>query len=476
MRQIPPTILTIFGATGNLASDYLVPALLHMEEEGLLPQNFRLVVVGRRRLAGRTYLDFIVKKSKAMKKLPPKIKAAFLRKLTYFRGDFSDSKSFSPLASILKPRKQPRHLCKNRLYYFATGPQFFSQIAKILKNSGLLQNCRVHQRQMRVLVEKPFGFNYQSARALNRLLLTYFSEDEIYRIDHYQGKETVQNLMVMRFANALWEPLWNRDHIDHIEVSILEQDGVGSRTAYYDQTGALKDIIQNHGLLMLALILMDEPRELTTEDIRNEKVKILRALRPLTGATAADHLVRGQYRGYEREIGRKSATETYVAVKAFVDTPRWRDVPLYLRTGKALHKKVTEISIHFKEPKRCLFRGCAGNILTFRIQPDEAVFLRTNNKVPGFGVRLHQANLLFSYQQAYRRHIPAAYERLLLDFIQGDQRLFIRSDEIEAAWKFVDSITGNWSGQRLHGYKPGAAGPKAAETFIRKDQKAWFTK
>ncbi len=476
--NFPPTILTIFGATGALSSDYLLPSIIHMDQEKLLPKEFKLVCVGRRDFTNESYLDFIIKKSKAIKKISQKDKKHFLKHLIYFKGDFDNPSSFAPMANILSDKEGDRHICYNRLYYFATSPQYFASIAHILKNYGLLTSCADHERKIRVLAEKPFGFNLASAKALNKLFLKYFSEDQIYRIDHYLGKETVQNLMVVRFANRIFEPLWNKDFIDHVEISVLEGEGVESRGEFYDQTGALKDFLQNHILQMLALVAMDEPQNLTTELIRDNKVKILKSLVPFDPKAISENLVRGQYQDYEKDLGKPSGTETFLALKAFINLPRWQGVPFYLRTGKALSKKITEISIHFKELDRCLFKGCAGNILTFRIQPDESVHLQINNKTPGLTAQLYQADLDFSYHKAFKGEIPPAYERLLLDFLEGDQRLFIRSDEIEAAWKFVDSISETWNGKNspLHKYQTGTNGPEIAEEFIKKDLKEWWTK
>lgn len=477
-RDLPPTILTIFGATGDLSSDYLLPALLHMDKHNLLPKDFKLVCVGRRDFTSKTYLDFIIKKSTVLKRLSSKIKLRFLKRIIYYRGNFEDISSFSGLTQILDDEEKPRHKCYNRLYYFATSPQFFSSIAHILKDTGLLTSCSGHNRKVRVLVEKPFGFNEKSAHALNQLLLKYFTEEQIYRIDHYQGKETVQNLIVARFANSIFEPLWNKDYIDHVEISVLEKDKIGTRAPYYDGTGALKDFVQNHILQVMSLIAMDEPESLTAELIRDQKMKILKNLVPFTPESAGKDSVRGQYRGYIKEAGQDSSTETYVALKAYINLPRWQGVPFYLRTGKNLPKKVAEVSVHFKELPKCLFRGCAHNVLTFRIQPDESVHLQLNNKIPGFGVDLHQGDYEFGYNKAFMSEMPSAYERLLLDFMEGDQRLFIRSDEIESAWKFIDTITESWkqAGTLAHLYKPGTYGPEESEEWIKKDGREWWTK
>ena len=476
--NLPPTILTIFGATGDLSADYLLPALLHMDEHKLLPKDFKLVCVARRPFSAKSYLEFILKKSRVVKKLSHAKKAHFLKHLVYFQGDFTDEAKFKELATLLADHDKPKHACYNRLFYFATSPQQFAALTRILKQSGLLMACAEHERKVRILVEKPFGFNLKSAQTLNQLLLKYFAEDQIYRIDHYAGKETVQNLMVVRFANSLFEPLWNNRFIDHVEISILEKDGVGGRIGYYDQTGAIKDFLQNHILQMLALIAMEEPYNLTAQMIRDEKIKVLNALEMVSKEKLPLRLVLGQYKGFAKEAGGQSATETFFSLKTYVNLPRWAGVPFYLRTGKKLSKKLTEISIHFREPIRCLFDGCGANVLTFKIQPDESVHLQINNKIPGFGVKLHHGDLEFGYSRAFKGEIPSAYERLLLDFLEGDQRLFIRSDEIEAAWKFVDSITESAEFKKLplNIYRPGSNGPKEADEWIERDMKEWRTR
>lgn len=485
-QSVPPTILTIFGATGDLSADYLIPALLRMDEHKLLPKTFKLVCVGRRQFTAKGYLDFILKKSHVIKKISPVKKARFLKHLIYYSGDFDHVEHFMELAKILADQEKPKHLCYNRLFYFATSPQQFSAITKILKFAGLLTACAAHERKIRILVEKPFGFNLKSAQSLNGLLLKYFTEDQIYRIDHYVGKETIQNLMVVRFANSLFEPLWNNRFIDHVEISVLENEGAKGRINFYNQTGAIKDFLQNHILQMLALIAMEEPYNLTAELIRDEKLKVLEALEPVTPEKLPLRLVKGQYKGYQKEVNPStslgvelaSSTESFFALKTYLNLPRWAGVPFYLRTGKKLNKKLTEISIHFREPVRCLFMGCSANVLTFKIQPDESVHLQINNKIPGFGINLHQGDLEFGYGKAFKGEIPGAYERLLLDFMEGDQRLFIRSDEIEAAWKFVDSITQNpvFNKLPLYQYRAGSNGPKEADEWIKKDMKEWWTK
>lgn len=477
--DLPPTILTIFGATGDLALHYLLPTLLHMDSEGLLPKTFRLVCVGRRDFSQEDFINFVVKANTG-KRPDKKAVAHFAKHVIYYRGNFDNQKSFTELNKVIADRKLSRsnHLCYNRLYYFATAPKYFQPIAKILQHEGLLMGCTEHKRTVRVLVEKPFGMDLASARSLNRLLLKFFSEEQIYRIDHYLGKETVQNLFVARFANDFLEPIWNYRYIDYVEISAIESDRVGTRANFYNASGAMRDFVQNHLLNMLALVAMERPQSLRSDDIRGQKVKVLQALQLCNPRNIAELVVRGQYRGYIKDIGKQSRTETFVAIKASLNLPRWKNVPFYLRTGKAMKKKITEISVHFKKQEQNLFvsRKRQSNVLTFRIQPDEQVRLQINNKIPGFGIRLHRGNLEFGYKANFSAEIPGAYERLLLDFMEGDQRLFLRSDEIEAAWKFVDSIRKNWAKVPVELYAQRGTGPKKAEKLINQDGRQWSTK
>lgn len=474
---LPPTTLTIFGATGDLSADYLMPALFHMHEAKILPKEFRLVCVGRRDFNEKTFLNFMFKKSEHLKHFSNKTKKEFLKKIIYFKGDFSDPNSFKKLPEVLADvDKKNQHTCFNRLYYFATNPHLFSNISHILKDSGLLTSCGQHGREVRVLLEKPFGSNLKTAQSLNSLLLKYFQEKQVYRIDHYQGKETVQNLIIARFANTIFEPLWNSKYIDHIEISVLEKDTAKERAEFYDQTGALKDMVQNHILQMLALILMDEPKILSTEEIHKEKLKVLESLQLIPKGKEAEFIVRGQYEKYLQHLGKSSQTETLIALKIFSNLERWQGVPIFVRTGKALNKKVAEVSVHFKEPEKCLFKGCAANILTFRIQPDESVTLQANNKIPGFGMDLHQAVMEFSLRQKFTGEIPPAYERLLLDFLQGDQRLFIDSKETESSWKYIDQVTQAIKNIPMSSYKMNSRKIDFLDNWIQQNGRTWHTK
>ncbi len=475
--NLPPTVLTIFGSTGDLSLNHLLPTLVHMDTEGLLPKNFRLVAVGRRDFDTKAFVEFFVQNSRA--KLDSSSVASFAKRLIYFKGDIDQPESFSELQHVIADHKiGSKHDCFSRLYYFATAPEHFGPVARILKNQGLLIGCGEHERTIRILVEKPFGSDLKSAQSLNKELLKFFTEKQIYRIDHYLGKETVQNLLVTRFANDFLEPVWNRDYIDHIELSVLEEVGTANRVASFDQTGTLKDVVQNHIVQMLALIAMEEPKDLTPESIRGQKLAVLNALKKFTVKTISGNVVRGQYKEYKGEVGKRTSTETFVALKTFVQNKRWNGVPFYIKTGKRLGQKVTKISIHFK--KQCNLFGIdrTANVITFRIQPDESVQLQINNKVPGFGIRLHAGSLDFGYKTAFLTEIPSAYERLFLDFMQGDQRLFMSKEEIEAAWKFTDSIVNNWNSINapVQTYASGSNGPKAAEAMMQRDGRTWRTK
>lgn len=481
-----PGVLTIFGGTGDLSMRYLLPSLLHMVQEGVFPENFRVVCVGRRPLDTESFFQMFLNSNKEALQVKPEFRQKFLSRLTYFRGDIGESGSYVELAKELRQvDENGGHACFDRLYYFATAPEFFEQITKNLKSSGLLVGCTKHNRTVRVLVEKPFGNDLKSAKKLNALLGKFFAEKQIYRIDHYLGKETVQNLLSLRFANDFLEPIWNKNFVDHIEISVLELLGVGNRVKFYDEVGALKDMVQNHILQMLALTLMDEPKSFNSEDIRAKKLLVLSALKKFNAKSILGNVVRGQYRafgnsaGYVQELGKDSGTETFVAFKTFVENSRWKGVPIYIRTGKKLSRKATEISVHFKHKINKLFPEMrSGNVMSLGIHPDEHITMQINNKVPGFGMAVSPMKMSFGYAENFKGNLLPAYERLLLDFVQDDQRLFISSKEVEEAWKFVDSIAENWNEKNaiLQSYMGMSEGPKGAEGLISKDGRDWWTR
>lgn len=482
-EPIAPSVLTIFGSTGDLSMRYLLPALLHMVEEGIFPEHFKVICVGRRPLNTTSFFQLFLDSRKETLNISSASKQKFLKHIEYFQGDFTEPESFRRLADRLSFVDTARsHNCFNRLYYFATPPEHFEPIAKLLKQQGLLIGCATHERTIRVLFEKPFGQDLSSAKKLNALLRGFFKETQIYRIDHYLGKETVQNLFTLRFANSFLEPIWNKDHIDHIEISGLETLGVGHRAKFYDNVGALRDLVQNHLLQILALMTMDKPKQLSSTAIQKQKVAILKNLKPFTKTTLKTDLVRAQYRafenetGYIQEIGHTSNTETFVALKIAIKSKRWVGVPMFIRTGKKLSRKITQITVHFKPEKNSLFSDNKSNVLSITIQPDESISMRVNTKEPGFGIDLRQQFLLFDFKENVKGVIPPAYERLLLDFIQGDQRLFIGNQEIEAAWKFIDSITKNWDKTPVESYPASSEGPKGAEDLAKRNGIEWWTK
>lgn len=482
---LPPTVLTLFGATGNLSLTKLLPTLLHLDIENLLPKDFRFVAVGQREISKQDYLKLLAERG-SLDKESLEYLPEFAKRMEYLSINFEKDNAMLPLKNLLD-ENEPNHKCYNRLYYFATAPRFFEPGAKLLKEAGLLVGCSEHQRSVRVLIEKPFGSDLKSARLLNKTLFHYFSEEQIYRIDHYLGKETVQNLMVMRFANDFLEPIWDTNHIDHIEISVLEESGVSDRIKSYEPIGALKDVVQNHVIQMLTLITMDQPKDLSPTQIRDAKVKVLKALVPFTAKTIKGSVIRGQYVSSENprdsfvnQVGHPTESETYVAMRTEINNARWKGVPIYLRTGKKLAKSITEISVHFKVQPNNLFQDqmTYPNILSFRIQPNEEVSMQINNKVVGFGMRIHKGSLQFGYKDMFSGEIPGAYQRIFLDFLEGDQRLFIRSDEIEAAWEFIDSITVNWNEKNspLQDYQARSEGPEGASEMLKRDGRSWWTK
>ena len=474
-QKIDPTILVIFGATGELSRDRLLPALHRLFDRGLLPKLFWIVGFARSEYSDEQFRK-IIKQPDASKSW-----GDFSKKIFYVPGNFANPRDFKRLAEFLHKMESREHSCANRLFYFSTLPSHFSTISHALKNSGLLVGCGMHKRQTRVVVEKPFGHDRKSAKTLDQTLRKYFSESQIYRIDHYLGKETVQNLLTVRFANSIFEPIWNHEYIDHVQISAVEGIGVGNRGAFYEQAGALRDFIQNHLIQMLALTAMERPVDLSTKAIRDERAKVIQAIRLPAPREIKSSLATGQYQGYRKEphVSPRSKIETYVALKLFLDNPRWVGVPFYLRTGKKLDvsHKTTEISVHFKRPLQTLFnqKEIQSNILTFTVQPKEGIYLHITAKYPGFGIRLHPVTMELGYHSAFHGEIPEAYERLLLDFMEGDQRLFTRADEIELSWRYIDVLEKYIARKKLKPqiYVPDSSGPKNAELLIKKDNGTW---
>lgn len=483
-------MIIIFGASGDLTRRKLVPALYELCRNGHLPERFAVLGIGRTPYDDDSFRKYI-QEAFGGKNGEFSNKGDFLGMLHYHAMDPSKEEDYPGMVSVIDRIRDEKNLPANYIFYLATPPSFYSIIPKNLRKHGLTQE--EDGRWSRVIIEKPFGLDLDSAKALNRELLEVLGERQIYRIDHYLGKETVQNILVTRFANGIYEPLWNRNYIHHVEITSAEDQGVGSRGGYYDQSGAMRDMLQNHLLQLVALVAMEPPSLINSETIRDEMMKVLESLRPLQYDKLEESLVRGQYteshvRGEkisayrdEQGVTGDSRTETYVALKLFIDNWRWGGVPFYIRTGKRLPAKVTEIVIHFNpSPHKLFWKGDesyqADNVLIIRIQPNEGILLKFGMKVQGAGYHVQNVNMDFHYKDLSNADIPEAYERLLLDCMQGDSTLYARGDAVEAAWRFVDPILRRWEedpGFPLHGYPGGTWGPEQADALIEGDEYAW---
>lgn len=459
--------LVIFGASGDLTQRKLMPALYALYNQGHLPDDFQILGVSRTEMSDEAFREHSLKK---IEKPDPN----FAQRCFYEALSTTDSSAYANLKARLQSLQGKDLASQDLLFYLSVPPSLYPTIVEGLQSQGL------HQAQgtgfRRVVVEKPFGYDLESARTLNRQLTEVFAETEVYRIDHYLGKETVQNMLVMRFANGIFEPIWNRQYISHVEITAAEFEGVGQRGGYYDGAGALRDMVQNHLMQVLSMIAMEPPASLEANALRNESLKVFQSLRPLPSKAEAlaDHVVRGQYTGYteEKSVKSDSHTETYVALKAQVDNWRWAGTPFLIRTGKHLPKRVTEVVVHFKPtPHRLFQQTCSpfdNNSLVLRIQPDEEVSLNVGMKVPGEGFFVQAVDMDFAYAELSQKELPGAYERLLLDALQGDNTLFIRDDASEACWAYLTPVLKAFEANTvpLHPYAPGSWGPEAADTLM----------
>ncbi len=486
-----PSTLIIFGASGDLTRRKLMPALFALYATRTLPEPFAIVGIARTEMSSE---DFRRRMREAVAEFgrvePPSelVWERFARALTYLPGDPKNPGLFTELERVLRDIERQRGGPPNRLFYCATPPSLYEPIVENLGASGL---ARPGRGWTRVIIEKPFGRDLESARHLNQRLARFFREDQVYRIDHYLGKETVQNLLVLRFANGIFEPLWNRNHVAHVQITVAETIGVEQRGAYYEEAGALRDMVQNHLLQLLCLIAMEPPVTFDAEPVRDEKNKVMRAIRPIERSRVPEVAVGGQYLagfadgrrvvGYREEKGvaPDSRTETYAALKLWIDNWRWAGVPFYLRTGKRLARRVSEIVIQFRRTPHMIFRrhpdGVEGNVLLIRIQPDEGMALRVAVKAPGPALRLSPVTLDFLYGEAFGSQAPEAYERLLLDAIHGDATLYARGDWVEQAWTILAPILESWAAVPgpPAGYEAGSWGPAEADAFIARDGYAW---
>lgn len=469
------TQVVIMGASGDLTARKLIPGLFQSHLEERFPHPIQVVGVARRPW-DRAEFQRIIGDRVPHEDADRDRWDAFLDEVYYHRTHLDNDDDYADLAAALDAIAGG--VAVNRVFYLAIKPELFLATVGGLHRSGLLDQTR---GTARVVVEKPFGTDLASARSLNRDLLQMLGEDQLYRIDHYLGKETVQNLLAFRFRNAMFEPLWNHNHVEVVQITVAEDVLVGDRGGYYDTSGAVRDILQNHALQILALVAMEPPSSLQGEAIRNEKVKVLDSLRcPAEVADARPHIVRGQYRGYREEKGvaADSATETYIAVRTYIDNWRWGGVPFLLRTGKGLPKRFTGIQVQFHMPPHSLFgppEAChlRPNALNLRIQPQEGIDLHFDVKAPGSGHEMVPAKLNFDYEEFFNRRVPEAYQRLLLDVIKGDQSLFIRSDEVEASWRWTDSLRSLMADTPLHDYQVQTWGPEAATGLFGECEGRW---
>ncbi len=484
-HQLAPAAMVIFGASGDLTKRLIFPALCNLVRAQELPDQFAIIGVDHNDRTTEQWTDLLTEATHQKDRPDEDDAWSWLtHRMCYMRGDFARAETYSQLGELLK---QIEGGAGNVLFYLAVADRFFGQIIDLLAQSGLAQQSEHGWR--RVVIEKPFGHDFTSARALNIQILKALSEDQIYRIDHFLGKETVQNILVLRFANGIFEPLWNRDHIDHVQITVSETLGVEGRARFYEQTGALRDMVPNHLFQLLAMIGMEPPISFNAEAVRTKKTELLAAIHPISPGDA----VRGQYRAGtvngkripdyrgEPNVAPHSATETYVALKLGIDNWRWAGVPFYLRTGKALSTRATEISVQFRKAPYSLFRDTPveklpSNILTLRIQPDEGLSVSFSAKRPGTEIEIDGVEMDFSYRDYFERIASVGYETLIYDCLIGDATLFQRADTVEAAWCAVQGLLDSWTETRddeFPNYIAGSEGPDAADKLLTRDGRAW---
>jgi glucose-6-phosphate 1-dehydrogenase len=486
--------IVIFGASGDLTARKLIPALYHLCKDKQMPPDFRILGVARREKTDASWRQELRQALDEFSRTQPVEDAVwedFSQHIVYCQGDLADPAAYAKLERQLSAFGSPP-LCRNILFYLAVMPSQFAGIVEQVHLAGLLRPDDEAGWQ-RIVVEKPFGHDLDSALQLNTELTRYAREQRVFRIDHYLGKETVQNILMFRFSNSIFERLWNRDSVEHVQITVAEKEGVGQRGGYYEEAGALRDMVQNHLLQVLSLVAMEPPVSLDAEAIRDEKVKLLKSIRPFAAQDVARQVVRGQYfaglvdgqlhPGYRQEprVKSDSNVETYVAVKLFIDSWRWSGVPFYLRTGKGLPSSVSEVRIQVRPTPYVLFAAQCGqrldsNSLALRLQPDEGISLRFNGKVPGTSVAVRPVRMQFSYDAEFGAYTPEAYERLLLEAMAGDATLFIRRDEVETAWRFVDAIQASWADKPLTNrefYSVGTWGPVAADDLLAQSGHVW---
>ncbi len=490
-----PCTLVIFGGGGDLSRRKLLPAVYNQALDGTLPANFAVLGIALEEMDDASYRDFSREGIERFSRqsLDARHWSDFERLLHYQPGSFDDPETYTRLKQRLEEIEPAFGIPGNRVFYLAIPPGSIETCVENLNMAGLVQPAGAGHPFSRIIVEKPIGHDLDSARRVNRTLGANFDESQIYRIDHYLGKETVQNILVMRFGNSIFEPLWNAKHIDNVQITVAEEEGVGTRAGYYDRAGALRDMVQNHILQLLTLIAMEPPWAMKADVIRDHRQDVLNCLRPITAESIDTSVVRAQYGpgfhngedvpGYRREKGvaQDSTTETYVALKVFIDNWRWAGVPIYIRTGKRMPKRVSEIAVQFRSIPPILFNADVDhplepNVLALSIQPNEGLSLRIATKLPGPRVRIYPVKMDFRYGSTFGGQSPEAYERLLLDVMAGDATLFMRRDAVETSWVFIEDILNAWESSRtrwLPEYSAGTWGPLESDRLIESDSRKW---
>lgn len=497
INSTPPTIVVIFGASGDLTARKLAPAIFNLSMDSLLPSHCYLIGYGRKEISDIEFKNYIKESTEkhSRRKISEQTWKSIEENVSFQAGSYDNLEDFHSLSAQIDSIEKKLDQAIQCLFYISTPPTVFKPILENLGKSGLAKRHRNKQVESKVIIEKPFGRDLASANDLNAIINRRFAETQVFRIDHYLGKETVQSLLVQRFANSIFEPIWNRNYVSSVQITVSENLGVGSRGGYYDRSGALRDMIQNHVMQLLALTAMEPPSSLDPESIRNEKVKALQALKPLVVSGDNAEIVRGVYSqglvdgekaiGYLQEEGipQDSITETYASLCLQMENWRWKGVPFYLRSGKRLAMKASEIVVQFKRPPEILFGkdakyALSPNLLVIRIQPNEGITLYLNSKTPGLETRLQPIELAFGYETTFGSNTPEAYERLILDALNGDGTLFIRGDEAETSWGLLSPVLDYWQDQRskgLESYAAGTWGPISANKLLLSRGHEWLT-